>query len=59
MNSEIRGIVIDPGHGGSDPGASGNGIIEKDLNLKISQYMYERFKELEFLFILQEMKMKL
>ena len=46
MNSEIRGIVIDPGHGGSDPGATGNGIIEKDLNLKISQYMYERFKEL-------------
>ena len=46
MNSEIRGIVIDPGHGGSDPGATGNGIIEKDLNLKISQYMYDRFKEL-------------
>lgn len=46
MNSEIRGIVIDPGHGGSDPGATGNGIIEKDLNLKISQYMYDRFKAL-------------
>lgn len=39
-------IVIDPGHGGSDAGASGNGIIEKDLTLKISQYMYDRFKEL-------------
>jgi LysM repeat protein len=34
------------GHGGSDPGAVSNGIQEKDLTLKISQYMYERFKEL-------------
>ena len=37
-------IVIDPGHGGEDPGASGNGIIEKDLTLDISNYMYDRFK---------------
>ena len=39
-------IVIDPGHGGSDPGASGNGIIEKNITLDISKYMYDRFKEL-------------
>ena len=35
-----------PRHGGEDPGASGNGIIEKNLTLEISKYMYDRFKEL-------------
>ncbi|WP_217562813.1 N-acetylmuramoyl-L-alanine amidase [Paenibacillus sp. GbtcB18] len=30
-------FVIDPGHGGSDPGAVGNGMREKDLTLKIAQ----------------------
>ena len=39
-------IVIDPGHGGIDSGASGNGIIEKNLTLDISKYMYNRFREL-------------
>ena len=39
-------IVIDPGHGGTDSGASGNGIVEKNLTLDISKYMYDRFKEL-------------
>ena len=45
MNDKYK-IVIDPGHGGSDSGAVGNGIVEKDLTLKISKYMYDRFKEL-------------
>ena len=39
-------IVLDPGHGGSDNGASGNGIIEKNLTLDISKYMYNEFKKL-------------
>ena len=39
-------IVIDPGHGGSDSGATGNGIIEKNLTLDISRYMYDVLKNL-------------
>ena len=39
-------VVIDPGHGGEDPGASANGIVEKDYTLLISQYMADRLTEL-------------
>ena len=46
MNNRDAKIVIDPGHGGTDGGATGNGIIEKDLTLAISNYMYDRFREL-------------
>ncbi len=42
----MKKIVIDPGHGGSDPGTSKNGIVEKDLTLKISEYMKKRFDDL-------------
>lgn len=39
-------IVIDAGHGGNDPGASGNGLVEKDYTLKISKYLKDRFDDL-------------
>ena len=29
-------IAIDPGHGGTDPGAIANGIYEKELNLDVA-----------------------
>lgn len=39
-------VVVDAGHGGSDPGAVSGNNREKDLTLQIANYMYERFKEL-------------
>ncbi|HBS59502.1 MAG TPA: hypothetical protein DEA44_09565 [Firmicutes bacterium] len=38
-----RIIVLDPGHGGDDPGATGNYLYEKDLNLDISLLARELF----------------
>lgn len=42
----ITGVVIDAAHGGEDAGNMENGIVEKDLSLQISQYMYRRLQEL-------------
>ena len=39
-------IVIDAGHGGTDSGAVGNGIVEKELTLKIAKYIADRLREL-------------
>ena len=37
-------VVIDAGHGGVDGGASGNGILEKNLTLQISEEMLKDFE---------------
>ena len=40
-------VIIDAGHGGSDPGGGSNEYwLEKDLNLKIALYEYERLRQL-------------
>lgn len=46
MNNIFDGVVIDAGHGGSDSGAIGSDLLEKEYNLLISKYMYDRFREL-------------
>ena len=36
LGSELLTVVIDPGHGGKDDGAKGNGLVEKDLTLDLA-----------------------
>ncbi|HHP7237403.1 N-acetylmuramoyl-L-alanine amidase family protein [Longibacter sp.] len=38
-------VVIDAGHGGKDPGASANGIREKDIVLKVSKQLGRYLEE--------------
>lgn len=41
-NTSTFTIIIDPGHGGSDPGKVGTtGTLEKDINLKIALHLKE------------------
>jgi len=46
MNKELKGIVVNPSHGGKDFGITSNDVLEKDLTLKASQYMYNRLQDL-------------
>jgi len=42
----VRGVVVDAGHGGNDPGAVNGNTYEKDFTLAVSQYIYNRLNEL-------------
>ncbi len=36
---DLRVIVLDPGHGGDDPGVVANNVVEKDLTLKLARLL--------------------
>lgn len=36
-NMHFKTVILDPGHGGIDPGAGWNGLKEKNLNLEVSK----------------------
>jgi len=44
----VRRIFLDPGHGGSDFGASFAGVYEKDIVLKVAQYIAEDLRAAKF-----------
>lgn len=39
-------VVIDPGHGGSESGAVGGGLLEKHVNLQVSELVVKKFQDL-------------
>lgn len=45
-------VVIDPGHGGYDPGAQGNGLVEKVWNLEVAKIVKEKLEEVGLTVIL-------
>ncbi len=42
---KVKTIVLDPGHGGKDPGATYNGLMEKDMNLDIALRVKRKLQE--------------
>jgi len=49
-SSYIRSIVIDPGHGGSEPGARNDklDLLEKDLNLDVALRLQKELEDLDY-----------
>jgi N-acetylmuramoyl-L-alanine amidase len=47
VNEVKKTVLLDPGHGGEDPGAVSDisGIKEKDISLKIALYLREILKK--------------
>ncbi len=45
LNLGVRRIVLDPGHGGKDPGASAFGLQEKDIVLQVAKKLAVQLKK--------------
>jgi N-acetylmuramoyl-L-alanine amidase len=49
----VHTVIVDPGHGGRDPGAAGLfGLLEKDVNLSIAKRLAKRLEGLGFRVVL-------
>ena len=44
----MKNVIIDPSHGGEDIGLSNESTLEKDLNLSVAKYIYNKLQELNF-----------
>jgi len=50
----VHTVVIDPGHGGREPGAVGSRVLEKDItlaiSLKLGEYIKENFPDVKVIY---------
>ncbi len=44
----VRRIILDPGHGGADPGARGETLLEKEINLAVARRVAARLRAAGF-----------
>jgi N-acetylmuramoyl-L-alanine amidase len=46
---DVRTVIVDPGHGGTDPGAIGvGGLREKDVTLRLSKLLTKKLRSMGF-----------
>jgi N-acetylmuramoyl-L-alanine amidase len=54
LSDDIKTVVIDPGHGGKDPGCHGSITNEKkvvlEIGLKLGEYIEEKYPEIEVIY---------
>lgn len=48
LGLSVRTIILDPGHGGRDPGTMHNGVVERDVNLDVAQRLSKVLEKLGY-----------
>jgi N-acetylmuramoyl-L-alanine amidase len=44
LGLRVRTVVLDPGHGGKDPGASSNKVLEKNITLQLAKLVQAKLR---------------
>jgi N-acetylmuramoyl-L-alanine amidase len=45
LGLQVRTVVLDPGHGGKDPGASSNKVLEKNITLQLAKLVADKLRK--------------
>lgn len=48
LGLSVRTVIVDPGHGGRDPGTMHNGVVEQDVNLDVARRLQTILEKLGY-----------